>query len=198
MSQFETYAIGDSYIHYRYAPSPDPLLSTVHYNRTHEQQEATGFLDQPTSSTEEAPAASPYGNVKYVPAGTTKLPHGSVGALGAHQAIAQGNTSEMSDAIFKYSAPEEVSVIESNLLTNMPYIFTNIKFICVTWRRNSTLHNSSCISLKWLTLPTTFYSNNEVTQPINLINTCFSHSVYVELWHRLNCHINPKPYTQKP
>jgi len=89
-------------------------LSTVYYDRTDEQQEATGFLDQPTSSAvsneEAGPISTPYGHVKYAPAGTTMLPHGSVGAVGAHQAIAHGNSSEMSDAIFKYSAPEEVSV----------------------------------------------------------------------------------------
>lgn len=128
---------GNSYIENPYAPSSDPLLSTLYYDRTHEQQEATGFLDQSTSSAENIESgpvsASPYGHVKYAPAGTTTLPHGSVGAIGAHQAIAHGNSSEMSDAIFKYSAPEEVMTFPSTcgacgtkaetrmFVTNIPY-----------------------------------------------------------------------------
>lgn len=104
----------------RYIPSADPLLSSMYYDRTEEQQEALGFLSESMTSTENnggnataAPEStaipSDHKRVKYTPAGTTKLPHGSVGALMAHQAIAHGSSPQMAEAIFKYSAPEEVS-----------------------------------------------------------------------------------------
>ena len=38
----------------------------------------------------------------------TVEPHGSVGAVAGRRAIAQGNTAEFSEALFRYSAPEEV------------------------------------------------------------------------------------------
>lgn len=38
-------------------------------------------------------------------------PHGSVGAAAGHRAIAQSNSAEIAEAIFRYSAPEEVNVI---------------------------------------------------------------------------------------
>jgi hypothetical protein len=90
----------------------------MYYDRTREQQEALDFLAQSTSSTENndansmaapesAAVPSDHKRVKYAPAGTS-LPHGSVGALMAHQAIAHGNALKMADAIFKYTAPEEV------------------------------------------------------------------------------------------
>ncbi|KAG0566349.1 hypothetical protein KC19_7G057100 [Ceratodon purpureus] len=135
---------GNSYIENPYAPSSDPLLSTMFYDRTQEQQEALGFLTQSTSSAEDndgnsmaAPEStavpSDHKRVKYAPAGTTKLPHGSVGALMAHQAIAHGSSAQMAEAIFKYSAPEEVMTFPSTcgacgvkaetrmFVTNIPY-----------------------------------------------------------------------------
>uniref|UniRef100_A0A7I4B749 Zinc finger ZPR1-type domain-containing protein n=1 Tax=Physcomitrium patens TaxID=3218 RepID=A0A7I4B749_PHYPA len=131
---------GNSYIENPYAPNSDPLLSTEYYDRTSEQQEALGFLAQSTSSTEPSEAipearaaASDHKRVKYAPAGTTRLPHGSVGAIAAHQAIAHGNSPEIAEALFKYSAPEEVMTFPSTcgacgvkaetrmFVTNIPY-----------------------------------------------------------------------------
>lgn len=101
-------------------PDPDPLLSCAFYDRTSEEQSTLGFLSQPSEdhatiaggvNPPETMGRSAEGETgKYQPAGTTRLPHGSVGALGAHHAIAEGNSSEMAAAIFKYSAPEEVCI----------------------------------------------------------------------------------------
>lgn len=107
----------------RYAPEPDMLLTTTYYHRTKEQQMALGFLAETDAPTEEVVAepsitsdiAVADGNqdgtrqCDYIPAGTTKLPHGSVGALSAHHTIAQASSTEMAAAIFKYSGPEEVT-----------------------------------------------------------------------------------------
>ena len=91
----------------------------MHYDRTQEQQAALGFLSQSENNEGESVATpepelraapSDHKRVKYAPAGTTRLPHGSVGALMAHQAIAHGSSPQMADAIFKYSAPEEVNI----------------------------------------------------------------------------------------
>ncbi|BBN05014.1 zinc finger protein [Marchantia polymorpha subsp. ruderalis] len=138
---------GNSFIENPYAPSRDPLLSTHYYDRTSEQQEQLGFLSEKNG--DEASAAQTEGPVivgttngnehsteekqRYTPAGTTKLPHGSVGAERAHRAIAEGSSAEIAATLFKYSAPEEVmtfpatcgaciSPCETRMyVTNIPY-----------------------------------------------------------------------------
>lgn len=89
----------------------DPLLTIKYYHRTPEQQAALGFLvdsesagqhgaddDRDTSLvTRDSPSGSLRTNV-----------HGSVGAVAGHRAIAQGNSEEITAALLKYSAPEEV------------------------------------------------------------------------------------------
>lgn len=99
-------------------------MSTHYYDRTSEQQEQLGFLSEKNG--DEASAAQTEGPVivgttngnehsteekqRYTPAGTTKLPHGSVGAERAHRAIAEGSSAEIAATLFKYSAPEEVGL----------------------------------------------------------------------------------------
>ncbi|KAL5811839.1 hypothetical protein ACOSQ3_026789 [Xanthoceras sorbifolium] len=103
---------GNSFIENPYAPSPDPLLSIKFYERTPEQQALLGYLVDPSqlresgdrASTEEASSAS--GQVK-------REPHGSVGAAAGHRAIAQSNSAEIADSLFRYSAPEEVMTFPS-------------------------------------------------------------------------------------
>ncbi|GLJ13765.1 hypothetical protein SUGI_0219710 [Cryptomeria japonica] len=103
---------GNSFIENPFAPSPDPLLSVNFYNRTSEQQEALGFLpdNEQVAAEKSMDQTSPTSKerIRYVPAGTRREPHGSVGALAAHRAIAQGNSDEVAAALFKYSTPEEV------------------------------------------------------------------------------------------
>jgi hypothetical protein len=111
----------------RNAPALDPLLATHYYDRSAEQQAALGFLadtsERPSvnqnssnagsasvAAGEEHSDAAGEQRHCYTPAGTTRLPHGSVGAEAAHRAIAQGNSDDVSAALFKYSAPEEVLV----------------------------------------------------------------------------------------
>lgn len=97
----------------RYAPSPDPLLSIKFYERTPEQQALLGYLVDPsqlgesggTVIAEEASSASNQ---------VRREPHGSIGAAAGHRAIAQSNSAEIADALFRYSAPEEVR--QSNYL----------------------------------------------------------------------------------
>lgn len=100
----------------RNAPASDPLLATHYYDRTEEQHAALGFL----AETHDSPSANQTGHIGasaserrhgYTPAGTTRVPHGSVGAEGAHRAIAHGNTDTVAAALFKYSAPEEVDFV---------------------------------------------------------------------------------------
>ncbi|KAH9304602.1 hypothetical protein KI387_009006 [Taxus chinensis] len=128
---------GNSFIENPFAPSPDPLLSIKFYDRTPEQQEALGFLvdnEQITAeqTTDQTSHTSKEGT-RYIPAGTTREPHGSVGALAAHQAIAQGNSDAVAAALFKYSTPEEVMTFPATcgactakcetrmFVTNIPY-----------------------------------------------------------------------------
>jgi hypothetical protein len=86
---------------FRYAPSPDPLLSIRFYERTPEQTAALGFLAEPTAA--EEPVSEGNNSMSYT------VPHGSVGAVAGRRAIAQGNTDEVAAALCRYSAPEEVS-----------------------------------------------------------------------------------------
>uniref|UniRef100_A0A0C9S3X2 TSA: Wollemia nobilis Ref_Wollemi_Transcript_28289_1262 transcribed RNA sequence n=1 Tax=Wollemia nobilis TaxID=56998 RepID=A0A0C9S3X2_9CONI len=131
---------GNSFIESPHAPSPDPLLSIKFYDRTPEQQAALGYLVDSDSneqaaaeqSTEQTSSTYQEGT-KYVPAGTRREPHGSVGALAAHRAIAQGNSDEVAAALFKYAAPEEVMMFPATcgacaakcetrmFVTNIPY-----------------------------------------------------------------------------
>lgn len=106
---------GNSFVENPFAPDPDPLLSVKFYDRTPEQQAALGFLTDSASneqiSIEQATVQASVPDkegTRYIPAGTTREPHGSVGATAAHRAIAQGNSEEVAAAFFKYSAPEEV------------------------------------------------------------------------------------------
>lgn len=144
------------------------MLSTEYYDRTSEQQEALGFLAQSTSSTEPSEAipearaaASDHKRVKYAPAGTTRLPHGSVGAIAAHQAIAHGNSPEIAEALFKYSAPEEVSIVSLHLIishcVDLILLVIPQRFAC-----SETLHldtyepnESVCCYFQVMTFPST-------------------------------------------
>ncbi|KAL8202131.1 hypothetical protein R6Q57_011278, partial [Mikania cordata] len=109
-----------NYMHFktreRFAPSLDPSLSIEFYERTHEQDASLGFAFDPTQSSE-----------------ASFEPHGSVGALAGRRAIAQGNSPEFAEALFRYTAPEEVMTFPSTcgacavscetrmFLTKIPY-----------------------------------------------------------------------------
>jgi zinc finger protein len=96
-----------------YAPLPDPLLSIQFFDRSPEEQAALGFLIDANTLEQKDGRASHEDKIMkerqtYTPAGTTKMPHGAVGAELAHRAIAQGSSADVAAALFKYSAPEEV------------------------------------------------------------------------------------------
>lgn len=118
---------GNSFIENPYAPSPDPYLSIKFYERTPEQQAALGYLANSSQSgepEEEAPGTANH---------TGQEPHGAVGARAGRRAIAQANTSEIVDAICRYTSPEEVmtfpitcgacaTMCETRMfVTNIPY-----------------------------------------------------------------------------
>lgn len=89
---------------YSFAPSPDPSLTIKFYERTPEQQAFLGYLVDPSQVG---------GTGDGVSEGDTREaePHGSVGARAGRRAIAQGNSTEMAEALFRYSAPEEVNYL---------------------------------------------------------------------------------------
>ncbi|KAI3824396.1 hypothetical protein L1987_05854 [Smallanthus sonchifolius] len=84
----------------RYAPSPDPSLSIDFYERTPEQQSSLGYLVDQSQTREQGNDASSRNQ--------TSESHGSVGAVAGRRAIAQGNSAEFAETLFRYSAPEEV------------------------------------------------------------------------------------------
>ncbi|KAL0442342.1 UNVERIFIED_CONTAM: Zinc finger protein ZPR1 [Sesamum latifolium] len=114
---------GNSFIENPYAPSPDPSLTIKFYERTPEQHAALGYL---ADTSQGEPAAE---NIPQ----RQEEPHGSVGARAGRRAIAQGNSTEIADALFRYSAPEEVMTFPSTcgacatncecrmFVTNIPY-----------------------------------------------------------------------------
>eukprot|EP00897_Mesotaenium_endlicherianum_P003028 jgi/Mesen1/2753/ME000017S02122 len=120
--------LGNSFIENPHAPVADELLELEEYERSAEQNDATGFLPPPAStSTSSEP---------YVPAGTIRpeLPHGTVGATGARRAMAIASASgSAADSLFSYSAPEEVMTFPATcsacaapsqtrmFVTNIPY-----------------------------------------------------------------------------
>ncbi|KAJ9565030.1 LOW QUALITY PROTEIN: hypothetical protein OSB04_000996 [Centaurea solstitialis] len=91
---------GNSFIENPYAPSPDPSLTIDFYERTSEQQASLGYLvDQSQTREHENDTSSN---------NQTSQPHGSVGAVAGRRAIAQGNNAEFAEALFRYTAPEEI------------------------------------------------------------------------------------------
>ena len=75
------------------------------YERTPEQQAALGYVADPS---EREPGVENNLDSSNSVSVTQEEPHGSVGAIGGRRAIAQGNSAEIADALFRYSAPEEV------------------------------------------------------------------------------------------
>ncbi|XP_024973725.1 zinc finger protein ZPR1 homolog isoform X7 [Cynara cardunculus var. scolymus] len=96
---------GNSFIENPYAPSPDPSLTIDFYERTPEQQALLGYLVDQSQTTEHGNDASSNNQ--------TSQPHGSVGAVAGRRAIAQGNNAEFAEALFRYTAPEEVMTFPS-------------------------------------------------------------------------------------
>ncbi|KAF3674588.1 putative cathepsin B-like [Capsicum annuum] len=103
---------GNSFIENPLAPSPDPSLTITFYERTPEQQAVLGYLADPSQLGGQSDEASNEG-INSVPHRLLKEPHGSVGARAGRLAIAQGNSAEMTEVLFRYSAPEEVMIFPS-------------------------------------------------------------------------------------
>lgn len=102
---------GNSFIENPDAPVADPSLTIKFYERTPEQQAALGYLaDSGQSAEAEEPSVGAVSNSAVEFRGE---PHGSVGARAGHRAIAQSNSAEMAEALFRYSAPEEVMTFPS-------------------------------------------------------------------------------------
>nr|XP_043606472.1 zinc finger protein ZPR1 homolog [Erigeron canadensis] len=145
---------GNSFIENPYAPSPDPSLTIDFYERTLEQQASLGYLvDQ--SQREHGNDAS-FNN-------QASEPHGSVGAVAARRAIAQGSSTEFTEALFRYSAPEEVMTFPSTcgacavrcetrmFVTNIPYfqeVIVMASSCDACGYRNSELKAGGAISAK--------------------------------------------------
>ncbi|KAL7614650.1 hypothetical protein Lser_V15G05665 [Lactuca serriola] len=100
---------GNSFVENPFAPSPDPSLRIEFYDRSHEQQATLGYLFDPSLSAEVNNQTS----LNNIPSEGTVEPHGSVGAVAGRRAIAQGNTVEFAEALFRYTAPEEVMTFPS-------------------------------------------------------------------------------------
>lgn len=91
---------------FRFAPAKDPSLSIKFYERTPEQQASLGYYVESSQSEEPEGGTSTSGVANSNQARGEA--HGSVGAVAGHRAIAQSNSAEIADALFRYTAPEEV------------------------------------------------------------------------------------------
>ncbi|OMP06552.1 Zinc finger, ZPR1-type [Corchorus olitorius] len=103
---------GNSFIENPFAPSPDPSLSIKFYDRTPEQQASLGYLVDSSQVVESSSGAS-MGETSNTVDQVRRQPHGSVGAVAGQRAIAQSNSAEIAEALFRYSAPEEVMTFPS-------------------------------------------------------------------------------------
>ncbi|XP_024030150.1 zinc finger protein ZPR1 [Morus notabilis] len=121
---------GNSFIENLHAPSHDPSLSIKFYERTPEQQASLGYLVDSSQSADHRDGTSePNSSSDQI----RREPHGSVGAAAGHRAIAQSNSAEIAEALFRYTAPEEVMTFPSTcgvcasrcetrmFVTNIPY-----------------------------------------------------------------------------
>ncbi|KAI4370309.1 hypothetical protein MLD38_018672 [Melastoma candidum] len=102
---------GNSFIENPFAPSPDPSLSIQFYERTPEQLALLGYKADSVQS-EEVDAQMPE-NYQRDPEYVGREAHGAVGAVAGHRAIAQTNSAEIAESLFRYSAPEEVMTFPS-------------------------------------------------------------------------------------
>ena len=85
----------------RFAPSPDPSLTIKFYERSPEHYWGTLLTHHRLENLA----------MKNATAGESwREPHGSIGAAAGHRAIAQGSSTEIAEALFRYSAPEEVKI----------------------------------------------------------------------------------------
>ncbi|CAL0331278.1 unnamed protein product [Lupinus luteus] len=121
---------GNSFIENPFTPSSDPSLTLKFYERTPEQQALLGYL---VDSTQIAHDEALTGGEAGVSGQVRREPHGSIGAAAGHRAIAQSNSAEIADALFRYTAPEEVMTFPSTcgacatkcetrmFVTNIPY-----------------------------------------------------------------------------
>lgn len=118
---------GNSFIENLFAPSPDPSLTIKYYERTPEQQALLGYVADSTQN------EGAHAGETMVARRAGGHPHGSVGAVAGHRAIAQSNSAAIADAFFRYSSPEEVMTFPSTcgtcvakcetrmFVTNIPY-----------------------------------------------------------------------------
>ncbi|KAL9246774.1 hypothetical protein vseg_020267 [Gypsophila vaccaria] len=116
---------GNSFIENPHAPAPDPSLSLKFYERTSEQQEALGYVVATSQKGE--------GTVYPISNEVPREPHGTVGARAGRQAIAQGTSNQIAEALCRYTSPEEVMTFPSTcgvceakcetrmFVTNIPY-----------------------------------------------------------------------------
>ncbi|THG22417.1 hypothetical protein TEA_021449 [Camellia sinensis var. sinensis] len=132
---------GNSFIENPFAPSPDPSSTIKFYERTPEQQASLGYVVDPSLGGEHRDEALSE-ELNSTGDQTRREPHGLIGAAAGQRAIAQGNSAEFAESLFRYSAPEEVmtfpstcgtcaakcetrmfvtSFVELNNLTDIPY-----------------------------------------------------------------------------
>ncbi|XP_020705630.1 zinc finger protein ZPR1 isoform X1 [Dendrobium catenatum] len=105
---------GNSFIENPYAPMQDPSLSIKFYERTPEQQATLGFLAEMSEEIErKCESNSPTDEKRISGIGVQEFSHGSVGAIANRHAIAQVNSDQDAEALYRYSAPEEVETLPS-------------------------------------------------------------------------------------
>lgn len=103
---------GNSFIENPFAPSPDPSLTIKFYKRSPEQQASLGYLVDSSQLGESCDEES-IKEVKNTSGQMKREPHGSIGAAAGHRAIAQVNSAEIAENLFRYSTPEEVMTFPS-------------------------------------------------------------------------------------
>ncbi|XP_028067737.1 zinc finger protein ZPR1-like [Camellia sinensis] len=108
---------GNSFIENPFAPSPDPSSIIKFYERTPKQQASLGRLQlgyvvNPSLGGEHCDEAL-LEELNSTGDQTRREPHGLIGATAGQQAIAQGNSAEFAESLFRYSAPEDVMTFPS-------------------------------------------------------------------------------------
>ncbi|GMP23949.1 hypothetical protein CsSME_00001375 [Camellia sinensis var. sinensis] len=123
---------GNSFIENPFAPSPDPSSTITFYKRTPKQQASLGYVVDPSLGEEHRDEALSE-ELNSTGDQTRREPHGLIGAAAGQRAIAQGNSAEFAESLFRYSAPEEVMTFPSTcgtcaakceirmFVTNIPY-----------------------------------------------------------------------------
>ncbi|KAF5932799.1 hypothetical protein HYC85_028970 [Camellia sinensis] len=126
----------------------DPSSTITFYKRTPKQQASLGYVVDPSLAEEHRDEALSE-ELNSTGDQTRREPHGLIGAAAGQRAIAQGNSAEFAESLFRYSTPEEVQIsfqkfIPTSYFLIPPLVFCGANVEHIPYFREVIIMASSC------------------------------------------------------